>query len=251
MSLSIHNDVVTSVLTLTFKQLMEQWRWNPLMKIDCCSKESISHLLLLCPEYETEREIMRKRLFETCGISHLDLNLLLDAKQDDEFKDWRSYILENFADSPHTHINSFYAHQLIPRVSTCSNTWAQEDTCVTIWLIGLTMEIRKMMYSKRTIGRIEYALTGLLRWKTTFDNAFQHLKVQLTAPKPWSWALCYRWWEVYVDPAPRHIPMARFQNAEYRHQKQSGGYGFICSDKGERFFSLVNQKRQGNRLLAR
>ena len=40
-----------------------------------------------------------KRLFETCGIAHLDLNLLLDAKQDDELKDWRSYILtelENF-----------------------------------------------------------------------------------------------------------------------------------------------------------
>ena len=25
---------------------------------------------------------MRKRLFETCDITHLDLNLLLDAKQD-------------------------------------------------------------------------------------------------------------------------------------------------------------------------
>ena len=65
----------------------------------CGSKESISHFLLDCPNYEPEREIMRKRLFETCEIAHLDLNLLLDAKQDDEFTDWRSYILtelENF-----------------------------------------------------------------------------------------------------------------------------------------------------------
>ena len=65
----------------------------------CGSKESISHFLLDCPNYEPEREIMRKRLFETCGVAHLDLNLLLDAKKDDEFTDWRSYILtelENF-----------------------------------------------------------------------------------------------------------------------------------------------------------
>ena len=43
---------------------------------------------------------MRKRIFETCGITHLDLSLLLDAKEDDEFKDWRSFMLselENFA----------------------------------------------------------------------------------------------------------------------------------------------------------
>lgn len=65
----------------------------------CGSKETISHYLLECPEFETEREILRKRLFETCNITHLDLNLLLDAKHDDEFKDWRSVILtelENF-----------------------------------------------------------------------------------------------------------------------------------------------------------
>ena len=42
---------------------------------------------------------MRKKLFKTCGIIHLDMNLLLDAKQDDIYKDWRSVILtelENF-----------------------------------------------------------------------------------------------------------------------------------------------------------
>ena len=36
---------------------------------------------------------MRKDLFETCGISHLDLNMLLDANKDNEFKDWRDYII--------------------------------------------------------------------------------------------------------------------------------------------------------------
>ena len=46
----------------------------------------------------SKREIMRERLFETCGIAHLDLNLLLDAKQDDEFTDWRSYILTELED---------------------------------------------------------------------------------------------------------------------------------------------------------
>ena len=42
---------------------------------------------------------MRKKLFETCSIIHLDMNLLLDAKQDDFYKDWKSVILselENF-----------------------------------------------------------------------------------------------------------------------------------------------------------
>ena len=37
-----------------------------------------------------------------------------------------------------------------------------------------------------------------------------------------------------------------FSNAEYKQQQESGGYVFICSDEGERFLSLVNQKqRQG------
>ena len=37
-----------------------------------------------------------------------------------------------------------------------------------------------------------------------------------------------------------------FNNAEYKHQQESGGYGFICSNEGKQFLSLVNQKqRQG------
>ena len=53
--------------------------------------DSISHYLFDCPIYKTEKEIKRKLLFETCGISHIDLNLLLNSKQDDEFKDLRNY----------------------------------------------------------------------------------------------------------------------------------------------------------------
>ena len=55
--------------------------------------ETVSHYLLECNEFDTARELMRKKLFETCGIIHLDLNLLLDARQDDDYKDWRSFIL--------------------------------------------------------------------------------------------------------------------------------------------------------------
>ena len=34
-----------------------------------------------------------RSLFEVCGITDLDLNSLLDAKCDDDYKDWRSLIL--------------------------------------------------------------------------------------------------------------------------------------------------------------
>ena len=62
-------------------------------------KETVSHYLLECNEFDTARELMRKKLFETCGIIHLDMNILVDAKPDDIYKDWRSVILselENF-----------------------------------------------------------------------------------------------------------------------------------------------------------
>ena len=36
---------------------------------------------------------MRKQLFEKCGITHLDINVLLYAKENDEYKDWRSFVL--------------------------------------------------------------------------------------------------------------------------------------------------------------
>ena len=43
--------------------------------------------------YDSARENMRRTLFENCGIAHLDLNLLLDAKQNENFKDWRNILL--------------------------------------------------------------------------------------------------------------------------------------------------------------
>ena len=36
---------------------------------------------------------MRKRLFECCVIIHLDINMLLDAKQEDDYRKWRDLIL--------------------------------------------------------------------------------------------------------------------------------------------------------------
>ena len=55
---------------------------------------------------KNDREKMRRKLFEIGGIAYLDMILLHDAKQKDEFKDWRSLILselESFVagTSPH------------------------------------------------------------------------------------------------------------------------------------------------------
>ena len=36
---------------------------------------------------------VRKRIFVCCGIANFGLNMLLDAKQEDDFKDWRNMIL--------------------------------------------------------------------------------------------------------------------------------------------------------------
>ena len=62
-------------------------------KCKCSHTESISHYLLECPLYENQTEKLRRNLFETCGIAHLDLNLLLDVKTDDDYKKWRTLIL--------------------------------------------------------------------------------------------------------------------------------------------------------------
>ena len=42
---------------------------------------------------KNDREKMRRKLFEIGGIAYLDMILLVDAKQKDEFMDWRSLIL--------------------------------------------------------------------------------------------------------------------------------------------------------------
>ena len=54
---------------------------------DCGEKASVSHYLLDCPNYEKDREKMRKRLFDYCGHTYFDLNMLFDAKQEDNFKE--------------------------------------------------------------------------------------------------------------------------------------------------------------------
>ena len=59
----------------------------------CGEIESVKHFLIECELYENEREQLRRKLFESCGIVHIDMNLLLDAKHDEEFKDWRNVIL--------------------------------------------------------------------------------------------------------------------------------------------------------------
>ena len=41
---------------------------------------------------------MRKRLFDWCGILHLELNIILEAKQEDGFKKWRDCILSELED---------------------------------------------------------------------------------------------------------------------------------------------------------
>ena len=57
-------------------------------KCQCGQIESISHYLLECSLYENERENLRRNLFQTCGIIHLDLNLLLDVNIAPD-KDWK------------------------------------------------------------------------------------------------------------------------------------------------------------------
>ena len=61
-------------------------------KCQCEAVESVSQYLLFCPLFEKERS-HRERLLENCGIMHLDLNILLDARKDDELKEWRSVIV--------------------------------------------------------------------------------------------------------------------------------------------------------------
>ena len=63
-------------------------------KCQCGEIESVKHFLLECEIYENEREKLRSNLFRSCGITHFDMNVLLDLRPDDEFKEWRSSILE-------------------------------------------------------------------------------------------------------------------------------------------------------------
>ena len=55
----------------------------------CGDVESVQHYLLSCPEYENQRETVPMDLFRAAGILRLDLNLLLSARPDDDYKDVR------------------------------------------------------------------------------------------------------------------------------------------------------------------
>ena len=55
----------------------------------------MGHYLLECPKYENEREILRKRIFDSCGIANFGLNMLLDVKKEEDFKEWRNTILSH------------------------------------------------------------------------------------------------------------------------------------------------------------
>ena len=44
---------------------------------ECGGIETVGHYLLECPKYENEREILRKRIFDSCGIANFGLNMLL------------------------------------------------------------------------------------------------------------------------------------------------------------------------------
>ena len=54
--------------------------------------ETVKHYILDCCQYENESKQMRM-LFKACGINDLDLNILLDTKRDNDYKDQRSFIL--------------------------------------------------------------------------------------------------------------------------------------------------------------
>ena len=84
----------------------------------CGEIETVAHYLLHCPLYEGEREVLRKRLFDICGIIHLDLNMLLDVKKEDEFKDWRDTILselESYVGQRHIILSPIDAHYKWPQ----------------------------------------------------------------------------------------------------------------------------------------
>ena len=40
----------------------------------CGVMESVKHFLIECELYKKEREQLRRKLFESCGIVHLDMN---------------------------------------------------------------------------------------------------------------------------------------------------------------------------------
>ena len=83
---------VVAQLRTGYARLNEYLNKSNIAESDMCQCgeiESVKHYLIECEMYENEREQLRRKMFEICGIAHLDMNLLLGAKPDDEYKDWR------------------------------------------------------------------------------------------------------------------------------------------------------------------
>ena len=84
---------VVAQLRTGYARLNEYLKKSNITESDMCQCgeiESVKHYLIECELYENQREQLRRKLFEICGIVHLDMNLLLDAKHDDEFKESES-----------------------------------------------------------------------------------------------------------------------------------------------------------------
>ena len=89
-------EIIISQLRTGYVKLNEYLHNTNIAESDLCQCgeiESVKHYLMECELNENGRELLRRKLFESCGITHLDMNLLLDAKHDDEFKEWRGVIL--------------------------------------------------------------------------------------------------------------------------------------------------------------
>ena len=87
---------VVAQLRTGYARLNEYMNKSNIAESDMCQCgeiESVKHYLIECEMYENGREQLRRKMFEICGIANLDMNLLLDAKHDDEYKDWRNVIL--------------------------------------------------------------------------------------------------------------------------------------------------------------
>ena len=50
-------------------------------KCECGEIETCDHFLLRCPVYETQREFLKKRLFQQLGLVLVDSEILLNAKE--------------------------------------------------------------------------------------------------------------------------------------------------------------------------
>ena len=121
------------------------------------------------------REKLRGKLFETCGIANLDLNLLLDVKADDDYKEWRTLILseietfvaetKRFATRPSCQ-KFQYAHHQIQRDNTSVDSVDHEK--IPVCLYGLKALYRNTEYKLlKCLNCNDYVDLGRSRSMTT------------------------------------------------------------------------------------